>query len=267
MTINTKPPITYTQKTRVKAPLNGFVCIAILMVILSVAMSIKPLYLLSKAALAQYLLQGSWQLIQQQTLQKTRLNQVELQQIVQIPPWPWADTYPIAKLSLVMNTSLKPMNKNEDILMTNTQLNNTQVNNNEINALDVNNIHINNTQLKPVISWIILAGMTGRTMAFGPGWLEHSAKPNHVGNTIISAHNDSHFAILENVNIGDTFVLEDQHSRKQVYQIHSMKIVDESDSSVYQYSERKMLTLITCYPFTITNSNKNKRLVVTAIAT
>ncbi len=52
--------------------------------------------------------------------------------------------------------------------------------------------------------------LTGRTMAFGPGWLQDSAKPNQIGNTVISAHNDSHFAILENVNIGDIFQLEDK---------------------------------------------------------
>ena len=115
-------------------------------------------------------------------------------------------------------------------------------------------------------SWIILSGMTGRTMAFGPGWLQDSAQPNQPGNTVISAHNDSHFEILEKVNIGDIFQLEDNKGDTINYQINNMKIVNENDNSAYQFNEHTMLTLITCYPFTLANTKQTKRLIVTAIA-
>ena len=229
--------------------------VAILLVILSGVISIKPLYMLGKATVAQYLLHQSWQQIQQRSKEQgfkknKQQSQLESFQLMQVSPWPWADTYPVAKLSLLTHSGDEPILNNEGNMM-----------NVNIESSEVNN------QLKPIISWIILAGMTGRTMAFGPGWLEHSAKPNHDGNTIISAHNDSHVAILDNVNIGDVFMLEDQQNQQQHYQINSIKIIDENDTSIYQYSDIKMITLITCYPFKLTNSNKDKRLVVTAIAT
>lgn len=194
---------------------------ALLTIVIASIFCIEPLYLLSKATLAQYLLQQTWQ----QTIKGAK----------KVTPWPWADTYPIAKLTYLGSLPTNLGNK-----------------------------HMQNKQ---AYSWIILSGMTGRTMAFGPGWLQDSAKPNHIGNTVISAHNDSHFAILENVNIGDVFQLEDNSGKTKQYQINHMRVVDENDNSAYEYHENTMITLITCYPFSLSNTNKTKRLIVTAIAT
>ncbi|WP_448246317.1 class GN sortase [Thalassotalea agariperforans] len=196
---------------------------ALLTIVIASIFCIEPLYLLSKATLAQYLLQQTWQ----QTIEGEK----------NIRPWPWADTYPIAKLTYLGSLP-------------------THLGNN----------HMQNKQAIQAHSWIILSGMTGRTMAFGPGWLQDSAKPNQIGNTVISAHNDSHFAILENVNIGDIFQLEDNSGQTKQYQINHMRVVDENDSSAYEYHENTMITLITCYPFSLSSTNKTKRLIVTAIA-
>ena len=121
------------------------------------------------------------------------------------------------------------------------------------------------TDAKSQQSWIVLSGMTGRAMAFAPSWLEDSAKPNEYGNTVISAHNDSHFSGLENTNIGDVFLLEDKKGKILSYRVVTVDIVAEENASPYQFQDETMITLITCYPFEITNKHKSQRLVVQAI--
>lgn len=114
-------------------------------------------------------------------------------------------------------------------------------------------------------SWVVLSGMTGRSMAFAPSWLEDTAKPNQYGNTVISAHNDSHFQLLENTEVGDRFIVEDEHGVKFNYRVITINIVDESDISPYEFQDETMITLITCYPFEVTNEAKRNRLVIQAI--
>lgn len=114
-------------------------------------------------------------------------------------------------------------------------------------------------------SWIVLSGMTGRSMAFAPSWLEDSARPNQYGNTVISAHNDSHFSVLENIIIGDHFWLEDKHRKVINYRVIAIDVIEEGDASPYHFQDETMITLITCYPFEVTNTPKTKRLVVQAV--
>lgn len=118
---------------------------------------------------------------------------------------------------------------------------------------------------KEKVSWIVLAGMTGRAMAFGPTWLEDSAKPNQYGNTVISAHNDSHFTVLEKTIVGDKFIIEDNQGKKFIYRVMTINITSSDDVSPYLFQDATMLTLITCYPFEITSLAKKQRLVVQAM--
>ncbi|HCM48132.1 MAG TPA: class GN sortase, partial [Colwellia sp.] len=74
-----------------------------------------------------------------------------------------------------------------------------------------------------------MAGMTGRSMVFAPTWLEGSTKPNQYGNTVISAHNDSHFNVLENSDIGDELLLEDQQDKMLSYRIITIDVVPQYD--------------------------------------
>ena len=150
-----------------------------------------------------------------------------------ILPWQWADSYPVAKLTY---------------LKINSEKGNKEIGNKET-----------------VDSWIILAGMTGRARAFAPTWLEDSAKPNKYGNTVISAHNDSHFNGLEYIDIGDEFLLEDQKGNTINYRVMTIDIVSEHDVSPYQFQDETMITLITCYPFKATSAAKTQRLVIQAI--
>ena len=102
-------------------------------------------------------------------------------------------------------------------------------------------------------------------MAFPPSLLEDSEKPNQYWNTVISSHNDSHFNVLENSDIGDDLLLEDQQGKIVSYRIMTIDIVSEYDLSSYLFQDETMITLITCYPFEVTNTAKTQRLVIQAV--
>ena len=59
-------------------------------------------------------------------------------------------------------------------------------------------------------SSIVLAGASGRNLAFGPAHVDGTASPGQPGNCVISAHRDTHFTVLQNVRPGDTIRLEDR---------------------------------------------------------
>lgn len=178
--------------------------IAVGILIIGIGLIANPLYMLAKAHFAQLLLANAWQ--------RSQLEGGHHK------PWPWADTHPMAKLTI-----------NKD-------------------------------------SFIVLSGMTGRTMAFGPGWLQASAAPNKPGNTILSAHNDTHFAPLESLRVGDLLTLEGRDKVEVAYRVTEIHIVPATSDNWFESNDRRQLTLITCYPFEATPGPKTQRLLVTALA-
>lgn len=97
--------------------------------------------------------------------------------------------------------------------------------------------------------FIVLAGASGRTMAFGPGHVDGTASPETAGNCVISAHRDTQFAVLRDVEIGDLIVLQTRDGRAIRYRVVQRLIVDKNDTSLLEPSRGRILTLITCFPF------------------
>jgi sortase A len=97
-------------------------------------------------------------------------------------------------------------------------------------------------------SAIVLAGASGRTLAFGPGHVDGTAMPGERGNCAISAHRDTHFAVLRDLKVDDEIVLSTRQGRFR-YRVESARIVDRGDTSVLAASSESKVTLITCYPF------------------
>jgi sortase A len=95
----------------------------------------------------------------------------------------------------------------------------------------------------------VLSGASGRTMAFGPGFLESSAKPGTIGNTIFAAHRDTHFAFLRDVVPGEAIVLETPNGARIRYRIEGSAIRDRKETDLLRPEKDAVLTLITCYPF------------------
>ena len=161
-------------------------------------------YIPAKAWLAQELMQRAWLRV---TAGEDRAT-----------PWPWADTWPIARLS--------------------------------VQAFDVD--------------LIVLAGGSGRTLAFGPGHLGASALPGHVGNAVIAGHRDTHFAFLRDVQPGEVIGVESFDGAHHFYEVTATNIVDSRKGSLLLDTDLSMLTLVTCYPFDAIEAGGPMRYVVTA---
>lgn len=161
-------------------------------------------YIPAKAWLAQELMQRAWLRV---TAGEDRAA-----------PWPWADTWPVARLRA------------------------------KSHGVDL----------------IVLAGGSGRTMAFGPGHLGASAMPGEIGNSIIAGHRDTHFAFLRDVEVGDLIGVETTRRQGHLYEVVDVEVVDSRNGSLMLDSRQPMLSLVTCYPFDAPEAGGPMRYVVTA---
>ena len=161
-------------------------------------------YIPAKAWLAQELMQRAW----------IRTGAGE----ERATPWPWADTWPVARLTA----------KRRDIDL------------------------------------IVLAGGSGRTLAFGPGHLSASALPGEIGNSIIAGHRDTHFQFLRKVEIGELLGMETARGQRHLYKVVGVDIVDSRKGSLVLDTNDAMLSLVTCYPFDALEAGGPLRYVVTA---
>lgn len=116
-------------------------------------------------------------------------------------------------------------------------------------------------------SMIVLAGDSGRILAFGPGHRPGSAMPGSPGNSVISAHRDTHFSVLESVAIGDPIIVENVDGMTVTYRVDRLDIVDEHDLSVTEQRGVDQLTLVTCWPFDALAPGGPLRYVVSASRT
>jgi sortase A len=115
-------------------------------------------------------------------------------------------------------------------------------------------------------SYIVLDGASGRTMAFGPGHVDGTAMPDRIGNCVISAHRDTQFAVLRDVEAGDAIVLQTRDGRAVRYRVLEHRIVNKNDTSLLEPSRGRILTLITCFPFDAIRPGGPLRYVVIASA-
>lgn len=171
-------------------------------------------YLLAKAELAQWLLQQAWQ--EMQTAAKVSATSNQAAQ--KVPPWPWADTWPLAKLYWDSHDQ----------------------------------------------ELIVLAGGTGRNLAFGPAHISASALPGEQGVSVIGGHRDTHFAFLQNVAIDDEFALERINGELLRFQVKEILITDVRESRIALDSPVAKIALVSCYPFTDWEAGSPLRYLVIA---
>lgn len=108
----------------------------------------------------------------------------------------------------------------------------------------------------------VLEGASGRNMAFGPARSITSGMPGQAMSTLISAHNDSHFAFLANAKIKDLIHIETTQG-DFVYRIIDLKVVDSSKQQVVINTQDELI-LATCYPFNALQTGGKLRYQVTA---
>jgi len=159
------------------------------------------LYIPLKAVLAHYLIAAAWE--------SGKAN-----------PWPWADTHPVAKLTVP----------------------------------------------RLAISRYILAGASGRTLAFGPGHLDGTALPGAVGVSVIAGHRDTHLRFLKDLTIGDDIDVESPDGIHHRYRMIEGKVIHKDRAQVSLEADRPHLILLTCYPFDAWRTGGPLRYAVTTVA-
>jgi sortase A len=114
------------------------------------------------------------------------------------------------------------------------------------------------------VDLVVLAGGSGRTLAFGPGHLSESALPGQRGNAVIAGHRDTHFRFLKDLAVGERLWIEAASGDGYSYEIIDIDVVDSRRSSLVLDSDEPMLTLVTCYPFDAATPGGPMRYIVTA---
>ncbi|MGZ9898048.1 class GN sortase [Shewanella gaetbuli] len=113
----------------------------------------------------------------------------------------------------------------------------------------------------------VLAGLSGRTLAFGPGLYLGGAGAGEQGNTVIAGHRDSHFLKLKYLQVGDVIEIQNTQGVYSQYQVTELRVVNENQIEEMAASDDSRLTLITCYPFEQLSANASQRYIVEAKAT
>ena len=114
------------------------------------------------------------------------------------------------------------------------------------------------------VDMIVLAGANGRTLAFGPAYIETSAVPGAAGHAVLTGHRDTHFAFLQHVAVGDRLLIESRDGRELTYRVIEARMADARLDHIKLTGPQNRLTLITCYPFNGLQSGGPLRWVVTA---
>ena len=142
-----------------------------------------------KAGLAQHLLQRAWA--------KTVAGDTR------VKPWPWADTWPVARLRVPAHG----------------------------------------------VDLIVLAGVSGRTLAFGPGHAAATAVPGTPGTAVVTGHRDTHFRFLERVQAGDEIIVAVPGRPEARFHVRRTMVIDARAAKVHAANDAASLVLLTCYPF------------------
>jgi sortase A len=146
-------------------------------------------WIYAKARLAQHLLQRAWA--------RTLAGDVA------VKPWPWADTWPVARLRV------------------------------SAHGVDL----------------IVLDGVSGRTLAFGPGHVPGSARPGRPGVAVVSGHRDTHFRFLRNVRAGDEIMVDTPGRVPARFRVRDTAVVDSRTAVLAGAGDAAGMVLVTCYPF------------------
>jgi len=96
----------------------------------------------------------------------------------------------------------------------------------------------------------------------GAGRIKGMAKMDEAGNLGISGHRDGFFRSFKDIEVGDDIEIQTPRG-VETYAVSSINIIPKEDTSPLAPSDKKMLTLITCYPFYYVG-HAPKRMIVKA---
>jgi sortase A len=110
----------------------------------------------------------------------------------------------------------------------------------------------------------VLAGASGRNLAFAPTLLDGSAPPGSDGVTVIAGHRDTHFRSLASLALGDELTLERPDGSVLTYEVADLDVVDSTRAELRLDADESIVVLVTCWPFEAVDVGGRWRYVVTA---
>lgn len=111
---------------------------------------------------------------------------------------------------------------------------------------------------------VVLAGASGRNLAFGPAHDTASVLPGEPGNSLISGHRDTHFRRLAALRPGDRIAIERTDGRRLEFIVAALQVVDSRRTQIALDGDVPRLILATCYPFDAVDPGGPLRFVVIA---
>lgn len=114
-------------------------------------------------------------------------------------------------------------------------------------------------------SAIVLSGVSGETLAFGPAWLEGTPRPGDEGTAVIAAHRDSHFRWLKDVKPGDRIELVMRDGRQLAFRAGQGRIARWDRNGIDPDALGVNLALATCWPFEATTRGPMRYIVDLAL--
>jgi sortase A len=109
----------------------------------------------------------------------------------------------------------------------------------------------------------VLAGASGRNLAFAPALMDGSASPGTAGVSVIAGHRDTHFRALEDLAVGDRFEIERPDGATYAYDIAAIDVIDTDRELLRLDAEESVVALVTCWPFDAVAPGGSERYVVT----
>lgn len=112
------------------------------------------------------------------------------------------------------------------------------------------------------VDLVVLEGVSGEALAFGPGRLEGGSLLNENKHAVLAGHRDTSFTFLQDLQPGDTILVESL-SKQETYTVENAQIV-VADKLYLDRERADTLSLITCYPFASIMPHTTLRYLVTA---
>lgn len=94
---------------------------------------------------------------------------------------------------------------------------------------------------------VVVEGTGRKQLLLGPGHMESTPAPGEIGNSVISAHRDTFFRHIYELQKGDEIVVQ-RNGKTFKYAVLGKQVVQPTDYSVVDQTKDARLTLITCYP-------------------
>ena len=108
---------------------------------------------------------------------------------------------------------------------------------------------------------VIVQGDSNELLRRGVGHLPETPLPGEWGNIALAGHRDSFFRPLRHIQVGDSITVRTIGGETFQYRVESTSVVSPTDMEVLRPSNRKELTLITCFPFDYVGSAPNRFIV------